>query len=143
MKIKLLHPEAKVPTFAHPGDAGADLYSVENFMLEPGKQKLIKTGIALEIPLGYFGLIRPRSGLSAKLGIGMNSSGVVDSGYRGEIQVALINHSDLKYPIMFGERIAQILILPVVTGFDFEVVDELSESQRGEGGHGSTGGWKT
>lgn len=141
MKIKLLHPLATVPTFANPGDAGADLYSIENVMLNPGEQKLIKTGIALEIPLGYVGLVRPRSGLATKMGIGMNSSGVIDAGYRGEIAVTLINHSDIKYPVLQGERIAQILFVPVIAGFNFQVVEELSETQRGSNGFGSTGGW--
>lgn len=141
MKIKLLHPLAIVPTFANPGDAGADLYSIENVMLGPGKQELVKTGIALEIPLGYVGLVRPRSGLATKMGIGMNSSGVIDAGYRGEIAVTLINHSDIKYTIVRGERIAQILFIPVIAGFDFQVVEELPETQRGGNGFGSTGGW--
>lgn len=141
MKIKFLHPLAKVPTFAKEGDAGADLYSVENIMIYGRTQKLVKTGIALEIPFGYVGLIRPRSGLATKFGIGMNSSGVVDAGYRGEISVTLINHSDISYPIVQGERIAQIVFLPVMAGFEFSIVDELSETERGKGGYGSTGGW--
>lgn len=141
MKIKFLHPLAKVPTFAKEGDAGADLYSVENIMIYGRTQKLVKTGIALEIPFGYVGLIRPRSGLATKFGIGMNSSGVIDAGYRGEISVTLINHSDISYPIVQGERIAQIVFLPVMAGFEFSIVDELSETDRGEGGYGSTGGW--
>lgn len=141
MKIKLLHPAAKVPTFAKPGDAGADLYSIENVMIHGHKQKLVRTGIALEIPFGYVGLVRPRSGLATKLGIGMNSSGVIDAGYRGEISVTLINHSDLSYPIVQGERIAQILFVPIHEEFEFDVVDELSETERGQGGYGSTGGW--
>jgi dUTP pyrophosphatase len=141
MKIKLLHPLAKIPTFANYGDAGADLYSVDNVILEPGKQRLIQTGVAIEIPFGYFGLVRPRSGLATKLGIGMNSSGVIDSGYRGEIGVTLINHSDLKCPIVQGERIAQIVFLPYLHVEYFEEVEELSESVRGQRGYGSTGGW--
>jgi dUTP pyrophosphatase len=141
MKVKLLDSNAVVPTFANPGDAGADLYSVESVIINGRTQKLVRTGIALEIPLGYMGLIRPRSGLATKLGIGMNSSGVVDSGYRGEISVTLINHSDKTHNISPGQRIAQIVFVPVVAGFGFEVVDELSETERGQGGYGSTGGW--
>lgn len=141
MKIKLLDQNAVVPTFANPGDAGADLYSLESVTIEARSQKLVRTGIALEIPLGYMGLIRPRSGLATKLGIGMNSSGVVDAGYRGEISVTLINHSDKPHNISPGQRIAQIVFVPVISGFDFQVVDELSDTQRGEGGYGSTGGW--
>lgn len=141
MKIKLLDKAATVPSFANPGDAGADLYSVESVTIHGRTQKLVRTGIALEIPLGYVGLVRPRSGLATKLGIGMNSSGVIDSGYRGEISVTLINHSDKSYNISPGQRIAQILFVPVVAGFNFEIVEELSETDRGEGGFGSTGGW--
>lgn len=141
MKIKLLDENAVVPTFANPGDAGADLYSIESVTIHGRTQKLVRTGIALEIPLGYMGLIRPRSGLATKLGIGMNSSGVVDSGYRGEISMTLINHSDKSYNVSPGQRIAQIVFVPVVSGFTFEVVDELSDTKRGEGGYGSTGGW--
>lgn len=141
MKIKLLDKAAMVPSFANPGDAGADLYSVESVTIHGRTQKLVRTGIALEIPLGYVGLVRPRSGLATKLGIGMNSSGVIDSGYRGEISVTLINHSDKSYNISPGQRIAQILFVPVVAGFNFEIVEELSETDRGEGGFGSTGGW--
>lgn len=141
MKIKLLDEKATVPTFANPGDAGADLYSIESVTIHGRTQKLVRTGIAIEIPEGYFGLVRPRSGLATKLGIGINTSGVIDSGYRGELSVTLINHSDRSHDISPGQRIAQIVFIPVLSGFEFEVVDELTESQRGEGGYGSTGGW--
>ncbi len=141
MKIKLLDEKATVPTFANPGDAGADLYSIESVTIHGRTQKLVRTGIAIEIPEGYFGLVRPRSGLATKFGIGINTSGVIDSGYRGELSVTLINHSNKSHNISPGQRIAQIVFIPVLSGFEFEVVDELSESQRGEGGYGSTGGW--
>lgn len=141
MKIKLLDENARVPTFANPGDAGADLYSIESATIHGRTQKLVRTGIALEIPYGYVGLIRPRSGLATKLGIGMNSSGVIDSGYRGEISVTLINHSEKSHDISPGQRIAQILFVPYLIIGRFNVVDELSETQRGSGGYGSTGGW--
>lgn len=141
MKIKLLHPNAIVPTFANPGDAGADLYALENEIIHSRRQKLVSTGIALEIPEGYVGLIRPRSGLATKRGLGMNNSGVIDSGYRGEIKVCLINHSDETQYINQGDRIAQIIFVVSMYGFDFEVVNELSDSERGISGHGSTGGW--
>lgn len=141
MKIKLLDEAAKVPIFANPGDAGADLFSIESVTIPGRAQRLVRTGIALEIPLGYVGLVRPRSGLATKLGIGMNSSGVIDSGYRGEISVTLINHGAIPYTVSPGQRIAQILFIPIIAGFGFEVVDELSETQRGEAGYGSTGGW--
>lgn len=140
MKIKLLDPKAKVPTYAKQGDAGADLYSIEDTYIHGWQQKLVKTGIALEIPNGKVGLVRPRSGLATKAGIGMNSSGVIDSGYRGEIMVNLINFNDDTYYIRSGERIGQILFIDVES-FTFEIVDELSDSERGISGHGSTGGW--
>lgn len=141
MKIKLLNENATVPSFANPGDAGADLYAAEWDILHQGEAKLIKTGIALEIPLGYFGLVRPRSGL-AQYGLTMESSGVIDSGYRGEIMVNLrYNGNRPQHYVNIGDRIAQILFLPVFSGFDFQVVEELPETQRGEGGFGSTGGW--
>ena len=141
MKIKLLHPDAIVPSFANYGDAGADLYALENELIFSRCQKVVRTGIALEIPEGYVGLIRPRSGLATKKGIGMNSSGVIDSGYRGEIKVCLINHSEVMHSINQGDRIAQIIFVPAMYGFEFEVVSELSDSERGIDGHGSTGGW--
>lgn len=141
MKIKLLHENAIVPTFANHGDAGADLYALENEIIHGRRQKLLSTGVALEIPDGYVGLIRPRSGLATKRGLGMNSSGVIDSGYRGEIKVCIINHNDHIEYINQGDRIAQIIFVPAMYGFKFEVVDELSDSERGSGGHGSTGGW--
>lgn len=141
MKIKLLDENARIPTFANSGDAGADLYSIESLTIPVRSQRLIRTGIALEIPAGYVGLVRPRSGLATKAGIGMNSSGVIDSGYRGEISVTLINHSAVPYTVTVGQRIAQILFVPVVAGFAFNIVDDLSETERGENGFGSTGGW--
>jgi len=141
MRIKLLDEKAIVPRFANPGDAGADLHALEWDIFHQGEARLVRTGIALEIPLGYFGLVRPRSGL-AKHGVTMESSGVIDSGYRGEIMVNLrYNGSKPQYHVNAGDRIAQILFLPVVAGFDFQVVDKLSESERGSGGFGSTGGW--
>jgi dUTP pyrophosphatase len=141
VKIKLLDENAIVPTIAKHGDAGADLYSIESVIIHGRTQKLVRTGIALEIPYGYVGLIRPRSGLATKLGIGMNSSGVVDSGYRGEISVTLINHSDKSHNISPGQRIAQIVFVPYLVVDKFDVVDQLEESERGSGGYGSTGGW--
>lgn len=144
VKIKLLVATAKVPTYASPGDAGADLYSVDQGVLEPGERKLIGTGIALEIPLGWAGFVHPRSGLAAKLGITvLNTPGTIDSGYRGEIKVNLMNTSSQPYSFCIGDRIAQIVFKQVFQA-DFDVidlVDELSESERGEGGHGSTGGY--
>ena len=140
MKIKLLDKNAIVPSYAQPGDAGADLHALENYFIQGGQQVLVRTGVAFEIPPGFVGLIRPRSGLATKAGVGMNSSGVVDSGYRGEIFVNLINHSKQGYNIQPGDRIAQIVFIPFYS-VHFDVVEELSLSERGENGHGSTGGW--
>ena len=141
MRIKLLDPRAIVPSFANPGDAGVDLHSLISHRFYSGEQKLVGTGIAFEIPDGYFGLVRPRSGLSSQ-GVGMNSSGVIDSGYRGEVKVNLwYTGNRMQFDINAGDRIAQILFLPVMSGFEFEIVEELSTTQRGENGFGSTGGW--
>lgn len=127
-----------LPSYATPGDAGADLFADEDVLIFGRQQKLVRTGIALEIPKGFVGIIRPRSGLATKLGLGMNSSGVIDSGYRGEIMVNLINHSDVAVEVKRWSRIAQLLIQAVET-VKFEEADELSESVRGTSGHGSTG----
>ena len=141
MKINtmLLHPDARLPHYASFGDAGADLISVENITIRPMEQLLVSTGIAMEIPLGYVGLIHPRSGLAAKHGITvLNAPGTIDSGYRGEIKVILINHSAMPYKIAVGDKIAQLVIQKVETAF-FEPVDELDTTIRGTGGFGSTG----
>ena len=138
VKFKKLDSRAHQPIYANPTDAGADLFSLESALLPGGTQKLLKTGIAMEIPEGYFGLIRPRSGLATKFGIGMNSSGVIDSDYRGEILVNLINHSLTTYTIYEGQKIAQLLVLPVIQ-VEWKETDELSDTVRGAGGFGSTG----
>lgn len=138
IKMKLLSSSSLPPRYSKPGDAGADLFSDEEFTLFGGQQRLVKTGVALEIPEGYFGLVRPRSGLATKHGIGINTSGVIDSGYRGEISVNLINHSEHMQTFHVGDRIAQIVILPFITA-RFSAVSQLSDSERGEGGYGSTG----
>jgi len=131
---------ANVPFYAHPADAGADLVSTEAVRLEPGQRALIGTGVRIALPEGYAAFVVPRSGLAAKHGITVvNSPGTVDAGYRGEIKVSLLN-TDSKdaYDVAVGDRIAQLIIMPVVQA-QFEAVDELPESVRGEGGFGSTG----
>lgn len=138
IKLKKLYDDSQVPTYATIGDAGADLYSYEDVMLQSKQQKLISTGVALEIPENHVGMIRPRSGLATKHGVGMNSSGVIDSGYRGELKVCLINHGNSMYHIKKGDRIAQLVVQPVVV-VEFEVIDELSSTERSNGGHGSSG----
>lgn len=139
MKAKRLSSTAVLPKYAHLSDAGADLCADEVAVLWPGKRRLVATGVAVEIPLGYVGLIHPRSGLAVKHGVSIvNAPGTIDSGYRGEIMVNMINFGDSAVNIFPGDRIAQILI-QAVEYVDFEEVNELSESDRGAGGHGSTG----
>ncbi|MEV8219428.1 dUTP diphosphatase [Microbacterium sp. NPDC077391] len=131
---------ANVPFYAHPGDAGADLVSTEAVRLEPGERALIGTGVRIALPEGYAAFVVPRSGLAAKHGITVvNSPGTVDAGYRGEIRVSLLNTDSREaYDVAVGDRIAQLIVMPVVQA-RFESVDELPESVRGDGGFGSTG----
>lgn len=128
---------ANLPTKSHSSDAGWDLYSVEELNLQPGQRHAVYTGVAFEIPNGYAGLIWPRSGMSVKKGIDV-LAGVIDSGYRGEIKVCLLNTGQEPCIIKKGDRIAQI-IFQEVPKFNLEIVDEFSNSDRGEGGFGSTG----
>jgi len=131
---------ANVPFYAHPGDAGADLVSTEAVRLEPGERALIGTGVRIALPEGFAAFVVPRSGLAAKHGITVvNSPGTVDAGYRGEIKVSLLNTDSREaYDVAIGDRIAQLIVMPVVQA-RFEPVDELPESVRGDGGFGSTG----
>lgn len=140
VKIKKLNENAVIPTYGSPYSAGADLYSaMDETVIEPHKTVLIKTGLALELPVGFAGLIYARSGLASKRGLApANKVGVIDCDYRGEVMVALHNHSDIPQAVAKGERIAQLVITPYVVA-DFEETDELSETVRGEGGFGSTG----
>ena len=138
--VEVLITASVVPSYAHPGDAGADLHSSESLTLAPGERALVGTGVSIALPDGYAAFIVPRSGLAAKHGITVvNSPGTVDAGYRGEIKVTLLN-TDLHrpYAISVGDRIAQLIIMPVIRA-DFIPVDRLPGSQRGEGGFGSTG----
>ena len=127
----------RVPGYAHPGDAGADLCASENTTLPPRSRQLISTGLCLALPQGHVGLVWPRSGLAVKHGIDCGA-GVIDSGYRGEIKVLLFNHSDDAFSIEAGDRIAQLLIQKVERA-TFESVESLPESERGEGGFSTTG----
>lgn len=138
--IKILDPAATVPVHAYgDGDAGVDLTSVAEITLAPGERTLVPTGIAVAIPHGYGGFVQPRSGLAARHGITLtNSPGLIDSNYRGEINIILQNTGDEAFGIMVGDRIAQLVIMPVEHA-EFEAVDELPESDRGEGGFGSSG----
>ena len=137
LKIKKLHPDAIIPTYAHPGDAGMDLRCVENVTVPPGGRASIKTGLAFEIPDGYVGLIWEKSGLSHKHGL-KTFGGVIDAGYRGDITISLINLSDKDYTFEKGHKVAQMLIQPIEIPEIVET-EELSETSRGEGGFGSTG----
>ena len=139
--IKKLCPNAVIPSYGSEYAAGADLYACIDGELEikPHSTVVIPTGIALELPLGYAGLIYARSGLATKKGLApANKVGVVDCDYRGEVKVALHNHSDICQSVSSGERIAQLVITPYITAA-FTVADELSPTVRGAGGFGSTG----
>ena len=140
VNIKKLSNDAILPTYGSEYAAGADLYSSsDSFDIGAGETVLVHTGVALELPLGYVGLIYARSGLASKKGLApANKVGVIDCDYRGEIMVALHNHSSESRRVEKGERIAQLVIAPYFTA-DFNVVDELSDTVRGEGGFGSTG----
>lgn len=139
--VKKLSENATVPTYGSSFSAGADLYALkgEDVSFLPHETKLVHTGIAMEIPEGYGGFIYARSGLALKRSLApANKVGVIDADYRGEIMVALHNHSDLEQKIEGGERIAQIVIAPFLKA-DFMQVDELTDTERGNGGFGSTG----
>ncbi|WP_309129788.1 dUTP diphosphatase [Microbacterium sp.] len=131
---------ATVPAYAHPGDAGADLVAAEAVRLEPGERALVGTGVRIALPEGYAAFVVPRSGLAAKHGITVvNSPGTVDAGYRGEIKVCLLNTDSREaYDVAVGDRIAQLIVMPVVQA-EFEQMTELPDSVRGDGGFGSTG----
>ncbi|WUC07306.1 dUTP diphosphatase [Nocardia sp. NBC_00565] len=136
-----LDPGIPMPTRAHHGDAGVDLCTTEDVILDPGERVLVGTGVAVALPVGTVGLIHPRSGLAAKTGLSvLNTPGTVDAGYRGEIKVCLINH-DPRTPIELrrGDRIAQLLVQRVEL-VDFVEVDGLDDTTRGAGGYGSSGG---
>lgn len=139
LKIKRLSPDAILPSYARKGDAGLDLCAAETVDIAPGERHLVKTGIAIELPLGTEAQIRPRSGLALKHGITvLNAPGTIDQGYRGEIAVILINHGKTSFSVKIGSRIAQMVIHPVSTVMLEEIL-VLSETARGSGGFGSTG----
>lgn len=138
IRVQFLEKEAKLPSRSNPSDAGADIFSIESVMIHPGERKVVGTGIAIEIPEGFYGRVAPRSGLAAKHGIDV-LAGVVDSSYRGEIKVVLLNtdkHST--FHVEKGDRIAQLI---VESHFNFNIAasENLSSSERGKDGFGSTG----
>lgn len=141
VRVKCLRPNAVLPTYGSVEAAGADLYACleQPVVIEPGQTVFIPTGLAMELPAGYAGLVHARSGLASKRGLApANKVGVIDSDYRGEVTVALHNHGNASQQINPGERVAQLLIMPVLTP-GFEAVEELNDTQRGAGGFGSTG----
>jgi dUTP pyrophosphatase len=140
--LRRLDPDLPVPSYAHPGDAGADLHAARDVTLEPGERALVPTGVALALPEGWVGLVHPRSGLAAKHGISIvNAPGTVDSGYRGEILVNLVNLDRREtFQVRRGDRIAQLVVQRVAVA-TFVEVDSLEDSQRGDTGHGASGGF--
>lgn len=139
VKIKKLNEEAIIPNFAHKGDAGMDLYSIEEVVIPPSETRLIKTGISIQLPKMTEAQVRPRSGLALKHSITvLNTPGTIDEGYRGEIGVILINHGKNEFVVEKHMKIAQMVIKPI---YDINIleVEELNDTERGEGGFGSTG----
>jgi dUTP pyrophosphatase len=140
LHVRRLDERARLPTRAHPGDAGLDLYALDGAQLQPGERASVRTGIAVEIPEGQAGLVLPRSGLAARHGIALvNAPGLIDAGYRGEVQVLLLNTDRrLSFTIAGGDRIAQLVLVRIQTPEVVEV-DALAGSHRGAGGFGSSG----
>ena len=138
--VEVLITASVLPTYAHPGDAGADLHAAEALVLAPGERALVGTGVSIALPDGYAAFVVPRSGLAVKHGITVvNSPGTVDAGYRGEVKVCLLNTDrDTPFTINIGDRIAQLIVAPVARAV-FVPVERLPGSMRGEGGFGSTG----
>jgi dUTP pyrophosphatase len=141
--VRRLDPQVPLPAYAHPGDAGCDLVTTVDAVVPPGERVVLPTGIALALPEGYAGFVHPRSGLAARHGVGIvNAPGTIDAGYRGEVKVVLVNH-DPREPLRLRrlDRIAQLVVQRVEQVSWVEVEGDLPDSERGEGGHGSTGGW--
>jgi dUTP pyrophosphatase len=141
LRVRRLDPRAKLPTRAHPGDAGLDLYALEAATLGPGERASVATGIAVQVPAGQAGLVLPRSGLALRNGIALvNAPGLIDTGYRGELRVLLLNTDrSAAFALSAGDRIAQLVLIKVEAPEALEV-HELDDSERGVGGFGSSGG---
>ncbi len=136
LKVKRIHPEAKLPAYAHPGDAGLDLYAVVDRDLAPGELFAVPTGIQIAVPAGHVGLVWDKSGISLQ---GVHRlAGVIDAGYRGEVQVVLINLGAAPFAVRKGAKIAQLLVQPI-TAVAVVEADRLDDTSRGQGGFGSTG----
>lgn len=140
IKVKKLHPDAILPSYAHIGDAGMDIFSVENVLIKSGERALVSTGLSMEFPEEYVCLIWDKSGLAAKNGI-KTMGGVIEHSYRGEYKIIMFNTSKEDFKIIKGQKIAQALIQPIVSA-EIEEVEELSDSLRGKDGFGSTGLFK-
>ena len=136
INIKKLHPEAKLPQYAHPGDVGMDMYTLEEKTLQPGELYVFECGFAMEFPIGYAAIVKDKGSVS-KMGL-HTFGGVYDAGYRGQYNAGIINHSGKEITVEKGQKIAQIVIFPVEIP-TLKEVDELAESERGEGRYGSTG----
>ena len=139
VKFRKTDPSATLPSYAHPGDAGMDLCSVEELVIPRGERRLVRTGLAMRLPPGYEAQVRPRSGLALKHGVTvLNSPGTIDEGYRGEIGVILVNLGDEPFGVCKGDRIAQMVVAPCARA-EIALVSELDSTERGAGGFGSTG----
>ena len=139
LRFRKVHPDAVLPSYAHPSDAGMDVRSVDDLVIAPGKRALVRTGLVMLLPPMYEAQVRPRSGLALKSGVTvLNTPGTIDSGYRGEVGVILANFGENDFSVKKGDKIAQIVIAPVTQP---EIVEttEVDETDRGSGGFGSTG----
>ena len=139
LKFKRVHPDAVLPAYAHPSDAGMDLRSVDELVIPPGKRALVHTGLVMLLPPAYEAQVRPRSGLALKAGVTvLNTPGTIDSGYRGEVGVILVNLGEEPFAVKKGDKVAQLVIAPVTQPQVVET-DVVDETDRGAGGFGSTG----
>lgn len=139
VKFRRIDPAAMLPSYAHPGDAGMDIRSIEDLVIDPGARKLVRTGLVMMLPSGYEAQVRPRSGLALKNGVTvLNTPGTIDEGYRGEVGVVLANFGSEPFRIEKGSKIAQIVVAPC-TRAEIEETVEIDSTERGEGGFGSTG----
>lgn len=139
LKFKRIHPDAELPAYAHPGDAGMDVRSVDDLTISPGGRSLVHTGLVMMLPAGYEAQVRPRSGLALKKGVTvLNTPGTIDEGYRGEVGVILANFGEEEFTVSKGDKIAQIVVAPV-TAAEILETDDVDGTERGAGGFGSTG----
>ena len=139
VRFKRLSPDAVLPAYAHPGDAGMDIRSIDDLEIAPGTRALVHTGLVMALPAGWEAQVRPRSGLALKHGVTvLNTPGTIDAGYRGEVGVILANFGDAPFAVKKGDRIAQVVIAPVTTAA-IEETDVVDDTDRGGGGFGSTG----